>query len=124
MDDRARKEAGTAAERAARQYLESRGLRLILRNYRCSGGEIDLVMLDGATLVLIEVRYRASDAYGGAAASVTWRKQRRLILAARHLLMTKSHLRRYPARFDVVAVTGGDTSPRIEWLKDAFVLDR
>lgn len=125
MDDRTRKDAGAAAERAARNFLEARGLRLILRNYRCRGGELDLVMLDGTTLALIEVRYRASDAYGGAAASVTWHKQRRLSLAARHLLTTHGRLRGYRARFDVIAVTGGHGAPlRLDWIKDAFVLDR
>ena len=125
MDDQARKEAGVAAENAALVHLTAQGLKLITRNYRCRGGELDLVMLDGATLVLIEVRYRATAAFGGAAASVTWRKQRRLILAARHLLTTRNDLRRYRARFDVVAVSGGDGFPvRIEWIKDAFVLGR
>ena len=125
MATNARKEAGAAAEHAALNYLEAQGLELVVRNYRCRGGELDLVMLDRSTLVLIEVRYRASDAFGGAAASVTRHKQRRLILAARHLLTTQSRLRRYRARFDVIAVTGGNDFPiRIEWLKDAFVLDR
>jgi putative endonuclease len=125
MDDRARKEAGAKAEDAALKHLTSHGLQLITRNYRCRGGELDLVMLEGKTLALIEVRYRSSEAFGGAAASVTWFKERRLILAARHLLTTRSELRRYPARFDVVAVSGSN-GPRlqIEWIKGAFILDR
>jgi putative endonuclease len=125
MDDRARKEAGAAAEDAALKHLISYGLKLIARNYRCRGGELDLVMLEGKTLALIEVRYRSSDDYGGAAASVTWFKQQRLILAARHLLTTRSDLRRYPARFDVIAVSGSSQRlPKIEWIKGAFILDR
>ena len=83
MDDRLRKEAGRAGEAAALAYLEQAGLQLVTRNFRCKRGEIDLVMLDGATLVLVEVRYRSSEQFGGAAASVTWRKQRRLANAAR-----------------------------------------
>jgi putative endonuclease len=125
MDDRARKEAGRAAEDAALAHLQAAGLRLVARNYRCRGGELDLVMLDGATLVLVEVRYRSSLDFGGAAASVNGFKQRRIVLAARHLLTTRSALRRYRARFDVVAVTGsGLSAPRLEWIKAAFVLDR
>lgn len=124
MDDRARKDAGAAAEAAALEYLLARGLKPIARNYRCRGGELDLVMLDGKTLALIEVRYRASADFGGAAASVTWRKQRRLILAARHLLMTRKELRHYPARFDVVALSGADRrSLHIEWIKAAFIAE-
>ena len=69
-------------------------------------------------MALIEVRYRGSMSFGGAAASVTWRKQRRIITAARHLLLTRTELRRYRARFDVVAIDA--TLARIEWLKAAF----
>jgi putative endonuclease len=125
MDDRARKEAGRAAEDAALAHLKAAGLRLVARNYRCRGGELDLAMLDDDTLVLVEVRYRSTLDFGGAAASVTWFKQRRIVLAARHLLTTRRELRRYRARFDVVAVTSSDwRAPRLEWIKAAFVLDR
>jgi putative endonuclease len=120
MDDRERKEAGAEGEAAALAHLKRAGLKLIARNYRCKAGEIDLVMLDGGVLVLIEVRYRATGAYGGAAASVTWRKQRRIITAARHLLLTRADLRRYPARFDVVAITAGAPAPEVRWIKAAF----
>jgi putative endonuclease len=116
-----RKEAGDAAEMAALEYLRERGLRLITRNYRCKMGEIDLIMLDGPILALIEVRARSSLDFGGAAASVGYRKQRRLIQAFRHLLMTRADLRKLRARFDVVAFEQpGNGRPRIEWLKDAF----
>jgi len=124
MDEGTRKEAGSAAENAALKFLAARGLQLVARNYRCRGGEIDLVMLDGETLALIEVRYRSSDAFGGAAASVTWHKQRRIVFAARHLLAMRRELNRYPARFDVVAVSGNGEKPAIEWLKAAFFLER
>jgi putative endonuclease len=122
MDDRHRKEAGTAGETAALSYLCQRGLNLLTRNYRCKAGEIDLVMLDGATLALIEVRYRADVSFGGAAASVIWRKQRRIINASRHLLQTRADLRRYPARFDVIAVSPGASSLQVEWIRHAFTL--
>lgn len=120
MDDRERKEAGAEGEHAALQHLKRSGLKLIARNYRCKAGEIDLVMLDGAVLALIEVRYRGTSAFGGAAASVTWRKQRRIITAAHHLLLTRADLRRYAARFDVVTITSGVRGPEIRWIKAAF----
>jgi putative endonuclease len=122
MDDRQRKEAGHAAESAALAHLSDAGLDLITRNYRCKAGEIDLVMLDGAILVLIEVRYRAGADFGGAAASVTWRKQHRLANAAHHLLLTQRELRRYPARFDVIAISPAAHGLAIEWIKNAFTL--
>jgi putative endonuclease len=113
-----RTEAGSEAEDEALAYLQKFGLKLIARNYRCKGGELDLVMLEGATLVLIEVRYRSSLRYGGAAASVTNRKQRRIINAARHLLATRSDLRRFRARFDVIAMSRLHEEP--QWIKAAF----
>ncbi len=123
MEDQQRKQTGDAAETAALRYLLSQGLRLVARNYQCKMGEIDLVMLDRSTLALIEVRYRASGAFGGAAASVTPHKQRRITQAARHLITTQAALRRYPARFDVVAVTPGLRAPQVEWIQAAFSIE-
>jgi len=120
MDDRHRKEAGIAGEDAALKYLQLKGLKLVARNYRCRAGEIDLVMLDGPALALIEVRYRTGTAYGGAAGSVTYRKQRRIIKAAQYLLMMRADLRRYPARFDVIAVTPATDELDVQWIKGAF----
>jgi putative endonuclease len=122
MDDQQRKLFGASAEDAALRYLISHKLKLIERNYRCRSGEIDLVMLDGHTLALIEVRYRADATFGGAAASVTWHKQRRIISASRHLLLTRPEVRRFPARFDVVAVTPAAKGMQVEWIRAAFTL--
>jgi putative endonuclease len=111
------KAAGDAAEDRALEYLVERGLRLVARNYRTphrGGGEIDLVMREGATLVFVEVRKRASRDFGGAAASVGSVKQRRIVFAARHFLMRLSQPP--PCRFDVVTVEAA----RIGWLKAAF----
>jgi putative endonuclease len=116
-----RKDAGNAAEQLARQHLETAGLRCLLKNYRCKVGELDLVMLEKRTLVLVEVRYRTLAQFGGAAASVDIWKQRRFINAARHLLLMHAELRRYPARFDVVAVDQNQSGAHIEWIKDAFI---
>lgn len=116
-----RQKCGAASEAAALEYLQRRGLRLVARNHRCKAGEIDLVMLDGATLVLFEVRFRSDSSFGGAAASVTWRKQRRIARAAQHLLLVRAELRRYPARFDVIAVSPDGGALRVEWIKNAFM---
>jgi putative endonuclease len=122
MDDRYRKAIGQLGEELALQHLKGHGLKTIARNYRCKMGELDLVMLDGNTLVLVEVRTRARSDYGGPAASVDWAKQRRLVRAAEHLLMKRVELRRYPARFDVVAITTGDPEAKVDWIKSAFTL--
>ena len=122
MDDRERKIIGLLGEELALRHLQEHGLRLLIRNYRCKMGELDLVMLDGPTLVLVEVRTRSRTDYGGAAASVDWKKQRRLVLAGEHLLMKRAELRRYPARFDVVAITVGKLDTKVDWMKSAFTL--
>jgi putative endonuclease len=106
---------GADKERLARLFLESQGLRMIASNFRCRLGEIDLVMRDSATLVFIEVRFRSSDRFGGAAASIGVSKQRRLIAAAGLFLQNKSL--DLPCRFDVIAVGAGN---RIDWIQDAF----
>lgn len=112
------KAQGDAAEDRALAHLQRHGLRLLARNYRTpgrGGGEIDLVMRDrDGTLVFVEVRKRAGRGFGGAAASVGWQKQRRIVFAARHYLM------RYAAppacRFDVISMEGGG----IQWMRAAF----
>jgi putative endonuclease len=112
------KQSGDAAEDRALAHLLDGGLKLLARNYRTpgrGGGEIDLVMREpGGTLVFIEVRQRASRAYGGAAASVSHAKRRRIIFAARHYLMRLAAPP--PCRFDVVSVEAG----AVEWLRGAF----
>jgi len=107
---------GEPAERLAAAFLEGQGLRILERNYRCRFGEIDLVAASGASLVFVEVRARQSEAFGGAAGSITAAKRRRLLAAARHYLATRGLNR--SCRFDVVLVRGRE--PRIEWVADAF----
>jgi putative endonuclease len=111
-------DSGRQAETLAARHLEARGLRILARNFRCRGGEIDLVCADGPTLVFVEVRLRRNADYGGAGASITPRKQQRLILAARHYLAAHDAATR-PCRFDCVLLDGlrGDA---VEWLRDAF----
>ena len=112
------KQAGDAAEDQALQYLQRAGLMLIVRNYRTpgrGGGEIDLIMREAdGTHVFVEVRKRATASHGGAAASVSFTKQRRIVFAARYYLM---NLREPPpCRFDVVSVD----LDGVQWLKAAF----
>ena len=107
---------GVGAEEMAAAFLERRGLTIVARNYRCRLGEIDLVARDGATTVFVEVRRRASGAFGGAAASITAAKRLKLARAARHYM---SRLDALPqCRFDAVLIEG--EPPRIEWIRNAF----
>ena len=104
---------GARAEEQAARFLAGRGLKILVRNYRCRGGEIDLVCRDGATLVFVEVRLRTHPGFGGAAASITPAKQRRIALAANHYLAGKP----LPScRFDAVLLDGAS----IDWIRNAF----
>jgi putative endonuclease len=117
---------GRRGEDAAARHLEAQGLHLLERNYRCRGGEIDLVMQEASTLVLVEVRLRGSSEFGGAAASVGHRKQRRFVRAAQHLLLRRPALRKLRVRFDVVALdalAGAPGTLRVTWIRDAFRVD-
>ena len=106
---------GQTAESRAEAFLKSRGLKPVARNWHCRFGEIDLIMQDGTTLVFIEVRLRNRSDFGGAAASVTPAKQKKLLAAARLYLTT---LKTLPAcRFDVVAFNG---SAPPDWIRNAF----
>jgi putative endonuclease len=112
------KQKGDAAEDRALHYLQAQGLKLMQRNYRTpgrGGGEIDLIMRDtDGTLVFVEVRQRASAKHGGALASVTVGKQRRIAFAAQSYLLKFRQLP--PCRFDVVAVEG----EKLLWFRAAF----
>jgi putative endonuclease len=112
---------GAAAENLAARFLEQRGLTILLRNYRRRFGELDIVALEGEILVIVEVRCRASDQFGGAAASVDGWKQRKIVRAATLLLQERRDLAQRRARFDVITIddpTRG--APAIDWIRDAF----
>ena len=111
---------GRDFELAAEQHLEKYGLTLVTRNHLCRGGELDLVMRDGRTLVFVEVRYRRSSRYGSAAESVDRRKQARIVRAAQHFLLTHRQYQQSACRFDVLAIEGEGEARRIDWIKGAF----
>lgn len=123
---RTTKSVGDAAENAALAHLLAAGLRLVARNFKTpgrGGGEIDLIMRErDGTLVFVEVRRRASGSHGGAGASVSAIKQRRIVFAARHYLMHTAPVP--PCRFDVVLVQGDANShsalPALDWIRAAF----
>jgi len=107
---------GQAAEALAAALLQRAGLRIVLTNYRCQFGEIDIIATDGPITVFVEVRRRRSARFGGAGASITTAKQARLLRSARHYLSGATLV---PAcRFDAVLIDGDP--PRVQWLRNAF----
>ena len=94
---------GDRYENYAAQWLGRRGYQLLVRNYRARSGEIDLIMLQEGCLVFVEVRARSHPGFGGAAATVDRRKQRRLLRTAEAFLLQHPRYGSMPCRFDVLA---------------------
>jgi len=121
-------ELGAAAERRAAAFLQTRGLHVLARNLRCKAGELDLVCLEGEVLVIVEVRLRGRADFGGALASVTPHKQRKLLRATQYFWQRNADWRARMLRFDVLALrtasagleSGSDAGTDIEWIRDAF----
>ena len=108
----------------ARNYLAAAGLDILKQRYRCRLGELDLVCREASTLIVVEVRSRKRGAKISAIESIDQHKQRRIILATRHLLMSNPSWAASPLRFDVLAIDDSDTlNPRIRWWRDAFRAD-
>jgi putative endonuclease len=112
---------GNQAEERARLYLIAQGLQWLSSNYRSRLGEIDLVMQDSEYIVFIEVRHRASSAFGGALASITPAKMQKIKKTAAIFLQTKKCYDTIPCRFDVISFDG--IPPQITWIKNAFGAD-
>lgn len=114
-------ERGRRWEAAAALYLEEQGLTVLARGYRCRLGELDLVCHDTSTLIIVEVRARATDALCSAAESIGPHKRARIVQATRHLLMRNARWATAPVRFDVVTFDAIDTPhPVVRWIKNAF----
>lgn len=109
---------GQQAEQLACDYLLQQGLTLVERNYYCRMGEIDLIMQHQNSLVFIEVRYRKNNLFGGAAESITTKKQDKLQKTALHYI--QQHKSRQNTRFDVVAITGLQPEQILEWIQNVF----
>jgi putative endonuclease len=120
-DAAARRARGIEAERLAAAHLQARGLVVIARNFRCRLGELDLVCADGGVLVVVEVRQRSSRRFGGALASLTPAKRRRIARAAGVFVLAAPAWRRAPVRSDVVAIEGRpEAAHEILWIQNAF----
>lgn len=114
------RERGRWAELLAAEFLRKRGLRLLVRNYQCRSGEIDLIMCQQLTLVFVEVRYRANPHYGQAIETVNARKRERIVKTAQYYLQSHRRLSVRSCRFDVVTVRGNLDGPEIDWIQNAF----
>jgi len=110
---------GQKAEQQACRFLESKGLQLLTKNYRCFSGEIDLIMQHDDDIVFIEVRTRGQQHFGDAIESVNSHKQKKLIKASIHYLQKKNWFDKVNCRFDVIGISQG----HMEWIVNAFSIE-
>ncbi len=115
---------GQKAEERALHYLQTQGFKLVKQNYACKMGEVDLIMTQHNLLIFIEVRSRNTKAYGGAAASITYSKQRKISRTAAFFLQTHPRFSNADCRFDVIAFDHGNGHANecsdIDWIQGAF----
>ncbi len=118
---RVTRQTGCNAEQLAFEHLRSQGLKPVSRNFRTRRGEIDLIMLDDACLVFVEVRYRTETSFVPAVQTVDTHKQRKLASAAAMFLSKNPRLASRVCRFDVLGIDRDASGHvHIEWMKDAF----
>ena len=112
---------GQRGERYAARVLRSKGYKIVAGGSRTRYGEVDLVAVDGETIVFVEVKTRRGHELGDAAAAVDAEKQRHIVRTALAFLK-EHHLLEYAVRFDVVAVVWPDDAarPYVEHIQNAF----
>ena len=110
-----KRELGTQKELQAMHYLESQGMKILQRNFRCRMGEIDLIAQDGTCIVFVEVKYRTSSRYGSPFEAVNARKQSTIRKVAQYYLLGRKQMDCL-VRFDVVGICGNE----LEHMKNAF----
>jgi putative endonuclease len=120
-EENPKKALGREGERLAERFLQKKGYKIVKRNYRCRGGEVDLIVLDRKIVVFVEVKTRTDHSFGSPLEAVEPRKQRRMILAAQLFLQQKK-LHERDARFDVVGISWPGVEPVVEHIQNAFVI--
>jgi putative endonuclease len=111
-----KRQTGTAYEEKAALWLESKGMKVMERNFRCRQGEIDLIAQDGKYLVFVEVKYRSADKVGYPAEAVNFRKQKRIADASAYYCYKHKVSENQPCRYDVISILGEE----ITHIENAF----
>lgn len=115
------RKVGFSYETLTCKFLQKHNLKILLRNYCCRAGEIDIIAKDQDTVVFVEVKFRRQKKYGEAQETVNYQKQRRIIKAALHFLVVNKLAEKVACRFDVVAIHHYQgKSPQLSWIKNAF----
>lgn len=112
-----KKERGQQGEDLAAQIISSKGLKILLRNFRCPVGEMDLIALEGDTLIFIEVRTRSTAKFGWGEESIQPKKRIRLQRIAEYFLISHKYKKWPPIRFDLVAIRWDESNPQTNWIR-------
>lgn len=114
---------GRLFEQQASDFLVAQGLNILAANYTVPKvGEIDIVAIDGGTLVFVEVKARKSSSFATATESVTFAKQQKIIRTAEHFLMIHDEFAHHDCRFDVIAFDIHRQSSHCQWIQGAFLV--
>jgi putative endonuclease len=116
-------QSGQLAEQHACEFLLSKGLQVVSRNYRCHYGEIDLIMRQRLELIFVEVRLRNNKWHADALESVDASKQAKIIRTASHFLQHNKLSDKVNCRFDVIGISYPSSKAAVEWITDAFSTD-
>ena len=116
------KRKGLHYEDLAKNYLVQHGLTLLRQNYHSRFGEIDLIMLQQEVLCFIEVKYRNSMGFGGAASAIPTQKQRKIVKTALIFIAENDRLKQHSMRFDALLMQQNTDrqSNSINWIQNAF----
>lgn len=120
MQVKSKQSIGMQAEQAAADYLKKQRLKMVMCNFRCTMGEIDIIMREDNTLVFVEVRLRNTSQFASALESVDKHKQTKLRKTAEYYLQQQKITDKLACRFDVVAVHYQEDQPVFEWIQNAF----
>lgn len=110
-----KRQIGSIGEDMAVEFLKSRGVKILERNYQNRFGEIDIIGMEDNTLLFIEVKYRKNESFGYPLEAVGFAKQEKIRKTARFFL-NENHYYHYNIRFDCIGIIGS----QIEWIKGAF----
>lgn len=115
------KSKGLHYESLAKEYLLERGLSLLNTNFHCRYGEIDLIMLQQEVLCFIEVKFRNSLGFGGAASAISAQKQNKIVKSAQYFLSVNKKLAQHAMRFDALLIQQqASKDHNINWIQNAF----
>lgn len=117
------KSLGEAGEGLAMSFLKREGFKIVSNNFRCAGGELDLIAQKNGELHFIEVKLRKNESFGSPLEAVDSYKQRRLTKAAHVFLYKNPQWEKSPKCFSVVSIEYVGNEPRVEFFPNAFEVE-